>query len=178
MEVKYCRRCGEKLRQKDSLSCFICKNGHIIYINAAPTVGLFLVKNDLRTIILSQRGIEPRKGELDSFGGFVEVDEHFEEALEREVQEETSLTRSNYSTPTYLGSSTAQYLFSGEERTVISTLFFSIISDDVQLKAHDDVADIVTIDIDKIDESKITATDTLCGIRLLRKQLEQMRKNV
>ena len=177
MEMHYCRRCGEELLQ-DSSSAFSCKNQHIIYINAAPTVGLFLVKDDFRTVILSRRGIEPRKGELDAFGGFVEVDENFEEALEREIEEETGLNQSDYSSPTYLGSCTAKYLFSGEERTVLSTLFYSIVVDPTkELKAGDDVANIVTIDIDEIDESQITAADILCGVRLLRKQLEKLRKN-
>jgi 8-oxo-dGTP diphosphatase len=71
----------------DRLHCAAC--GLVLYENPAPTVSA-VVERDGR-VLLTRRGIEPRRGMWDTPGGFVETGEDPVEALRRELLEETGL---------------------------------------------------------------------------------------
>lgn len=88
MLYKYCSICGEKLIKKnDHLACSECD--FVNYQNPRPTVtGLILYKNKL---LLTKRAGAPFKNWWDLPGGFMEKGENAEEALVREIKEETSL---------------------------------------------------------------------------------------
>ena len=70
MEMNFCRRCGTPLAHKGG-NAYTCTNSHQLYVNAAPTVGVFLIADDGQ-VLLARRGIEPGKGLLDTFGGFAD----------------------------------------------------------------------------------------------------------
>ncbi len=86
---KYCPFCSEKLNNKSEFySCPKCKEN--IYKNYAYVgVGMVFVKNG--KVLLSKRGMEPRKGIYDIIGGFLNDDEYPEKGILREVKEETGL---------------------------------------------------------------------------------------
>jgi NAD+ diphosphatase len=126
MEMNFCRRCGTPLTQTSQAS-YRCSNGHNIFLNSAPGVGIFLFDND-DNILLSVRAIDPDKGSLDAFGGFVDGNETFEEALEREVEEELGLHSSDYTKPVYLTSMSSTYNYGGEDCPVLSVFLLRILT--------------------------------------------------
>jgi NAD+ diphosphatase len=165
MEMNYCRRCGEPLTTTDDLA-YTCKNSHTLYANPAPCVGIFLVDSD-GNVVLSVRGIEPAKGMLDSIGGFIDGDESFEEALGREIREETGLTSDQYGAPTYLISAPSSYQFGGETRSVLSCFYYARLNEGAEPKALDDVAELVRVAPSELRPDEMWANDVQVGIRAL-----------
>ena len=91
---KTCPKCGSALEfgvyegeEVDRLHCKAC--GLVIYDNPAPTACALITRGD--QLMLTRRGIEPALGAWDLPGGYIEVGEHPEEALIREMAEETGL---------------------------------------------------------------------------------------
>ena len=64
-------------------------SAHTLYPHPRPCVGAVVFKDD--TILLIKRGREPRKGQWSIPGGKIEKGETLEEALIREVWEETAI---------------------------------------------------------------------------------------
>ena len=153
MELNYCRRCGAELKKKTG-NAYACANGHTLFPNPAPTVGVFLFDTDGK-VIMSVRGIEPNKGRLDSIGGFVDDGETFEQALEREVREETGLVPDDYSTPMYLTSAPSGYEYDGEVRSVLSCFFTATLREGAEPVASDDVASFVHLRPQDIDPDDV-----------------------
>ncbi len=92
VEFKFCPVCGGRLEKrrmedKERLVCVEC--GYVFYQNPKPCVG-GLVEKDGK-LMLTKRGIEPFFGWWDLPGGFLEVGEHPEEGIKREIMEETGL---------------------------------------------------------------------------------------
>mgnify|MGYP001578098807 FL=1 len=143
MEMNFCRRCGTQLIKK-SINVYVCKNEHKLYVNPDPAVNVFFVTDD-NHVLLSVRAFEPYKGMIDSFGGFIDTNETAEQALEREVMEETGLTSDSYSTPQYLCTAIAPYPFGGEIRDTMSLYFWSQVHRNAKLTPADDVASIVKV---------------------------------
>lgn len=87
---KHCPRCGKqepKIADK-KLTCGDC--GFVYFFN--PTIGTAgFIENDRGEILLITRGKDPAKGKLAPPGGFADYGESAEEALTREIQEETGL---------------------------------------------------------------------------------------
>ena len=109
---------------------------------------------------MARRGEEPAKGTLDFIGGFVDPGEGFEEAIVREIEEETgwkSLTSNpspkgegschsedeavnNESNLKILFSLPNTYLYSGMIIHSCDCIFHVFIPSDAPLSANDDVA--------------------------------------
>lgn len=93
LPFKYCSRCGSALvlthyEGKKRLVCKSC--GTVLYENPLPSVvGLNLNERD--EILLVRRSIDPGKGIWCLPGGFIEKGETAEEAVIREIKEETNL---------------------------------------------------------------------------------------
>ncbi len=91
---KYCPRCGSVLPEPPSRrriyrqECPNCAAVH--YHNAKPCAGALIVREG--RLLLGRRAVEPFKDWWDIPGGFLEPWEHPEEAVRREVAEETGLT--------------------------------------------------------------------------------------
>lgn len=68
----------------------VCSDcGFVVYMNPAPSVAAVLVKDG--RVLLVKRNIEPGFGKWCLPGGFIEEDESAEDAVVREVFEETGL---------------------------------------------------------------------------------------
>lgn len=67
--------------------CSLCD--FVDYANPKPCAGALIVKDG--QLLMARRGCEPFKGMWDLPGGFIESDESAEQALIREIREETHL---------------------------------------------------------------------------------------
>lgn len=93
--IQFCPRCGGLLRERtpsnDDRRRLICSDcGRVHYRNAKPCAGALVVRDG--KVLLIKRAIQPFQGYWDIPGGFLEVDEHPEDGVIREVAEETGLT--------------------------------------------------------------------------------------
>ncbi len=90
----YCPECMKELvpqLSQDKVRRPACPDGHFIkYDDPTPTAGAIL-RRDGKYLVL-KRGIEPRKGEWELPGGFLDSGETAESAVVRELREETGLT--------------------------------------------------------------------------------------
>lgn len=89
MTRRFCFLCGILLKKNGAyLACSACPFIH--YDNPRPTVSGVILRGG--KILLTKRGREPFKGWWDFPGGFMEKGETPEEAIRREIKEETGLT--------------------------------------------------------------------------------------
>ena len=76
--------------------CLMAKKGKYIYEWPRPMVTVdavvFRCSAGMTEVLLINRGKEPYKGKWAVPGGFIEIDEELEDAVARELQEETGLT--------------------------------------------------------------------------------------
>lgn len=171
MEMNFCRRCGAKASLVND-HVFRCENGHTLFANSSPTVGVFLVTQD-DELLMTVRGIEPHKGTLDIVGGFLDQAETFEETIYRELKEETSLSPIDISTPAYLMTTTNNYAFNGEDIPVVSPIFWARLKPSAQPTPLDDVADFALCTFDELAERDLYPGDLLRASVKLRNILEK-----
>lgn len=94
---RFCTQCGgslewRRLQDERHLQPVCTRCGHVEWLNPVPTSSA-LVTRQLRSdgpveVLLVRRALPPRLGHWDCPGGFVDPDEHPEEALRRELREE------------------------------------------------------------------------------------------
>lgn len=174
MEMNFCRRCGTSLAQFNGHT-YKCTNGHTIFANCSPAVGIFFVTSD-NQVIFSVRGIEPHKGMLDAFGGFLDGEETFEAAAIRELKEEVNLEPGDYGDLNYLTSGIGHYPFKGETLPVVSLMFWARIDSEKVLIPSDDVEAVKKLPLNEIDFALLHDDDVRTGIRELQRRLTNMSK--
>lgn len=135
----HCPRCGsEAFAPYDAKAKRCGRCGFTFYMNSAAAV-VAILRNERGQILVARRGEEPARGTLDLPGGFVDPGESLEQALAREVREETGICIEDCRS-TYLFSLPNTYPYSG--LTVLTTdAFFEVdIPSGTPLHAADDVA--------------------------------------
>lgn len=168
--MNFCRRCGQPLVHVNN-HVYKCQSGHVLFANSSPTVGIFIVTPN-NEVLLSVRGIEPHSGMLDSFGGFCDGEESFEQAAARELNEELSLNPKDYESLRYLTSSVGHYPFKNETLPILSVFYWTRLSDSQkQLIPSDDVAGIHKVPLSDVDYEKLHDSDIVEGIRSLQSLL-------
>lgn len=166
MEYNFCRRCGTKLDKDGEI--YRCQKDHLIFPAPKPTVGIIFIRNN--KVVLSRRGIEPKKGTLDTIGGFVDLNENFEKAIIREVKEETGLDRTSYGELKYLCSALSPYEYQNEVNQVLSVFFVSDLDESASLIANDDIESIEELELNEIQLEDIGNEDVKIAIETLRNQ--------
>lgn len=92
-EWNYCGTCGQALvmaydGQSDKPHCPACRR--YFYHNPVPAACCFVARAP-GELLFARRAVEPCKGEWSLPGGFIELGETTEEAVLRELREETNL---------------------------------------------------------------------------------------
>lgn len=163
---KFCPLCGSSkfaINNVKSKRCDDC--GFVYYFNpSSATVAVII--NDQKEILVATRAHEPAKGTYDLPGGFVDMYETAEEAVSREVKEETSL---NVTSLKYMFSIPNTYMYSGFEVQTTDLFFLCEIDDSKSYSAHDDVASLQFIPIQELAPEKF-------GLESVRKGVEKIKK--
>ena len=167
----HCPRCGKEgfaINDVKSKRCDGC--GFILYFNAiAATVAVIV--NNRKELLVARRAKEPAKGTLDLPGGFADSMETAEEAVAREVLEETGLKVSGTK---YLFSLPNRYLYSGFEEHTLD-LFFLCRTDATETpEANDDGAELSWMPLESIDPELFGLQSIRKGVTLLKERINEI----
>lgn len=160
-QFKYCPKCGSDgftVNNEKSKRCSSC--GFVYYFNPSAAVACF-IRNEVGELLVVRRAKDPAKGTLDLPGGFVDLHESAEEAVRREVKEETGL---DVKSSRYLFSIPNIYLYSGFE-VHTEDLFFECFATTFDgLIAADDASEIVVLKLQEVDASLFGLTSVKEGV--------------
>ena len=160
-QFKYCPKCGSDgftVNNEKSKRCSSC--GFVYYFNPSAAVACF-IRNEVGELLVVRRAKDPAKGTLDLPGGFVDLHESAEEAVRREVKEETGL---DVKSSKYLFSIPNIYLYSGFE-VHTEDLFFECYATTFDgLIAADDASEIVVLKLQEVDASLFGLTSVKEGV--------------
>lgn len=136
-KFKFCPKCGSGkfvINNFKSKHCEDC--GFTYYFNSSASTVALILNND-NELLVAVRAKDPSKGTYDLPGGFVDMYETAEEAVIREVKEETNLTVTEVR---YLYSIPNIYNYSDFEVHTLDMVFICSVESIAELKAEDDVA--------------------------------------
>lgn len=144
MRFKFCPICKNDLKEiKGNTSCDKC--GYVKYVDVVTCVSFLPIKDG--KVLLAIRKNELYKGELDQLGGFLEPNETAEEGAIREAKEETG---ADIKIVKLLGTYPDKYGASGVYTLNIQYL----VEIEENIKANDDVLDLVWVEIKDIPNLK------------------------
>jgi ADP-ribose pyrophosphatase YjhB (NUDIX family) len=141
MTYRYCPRCATPLQSFDEhpyrRKCPNC--GWIYWGNAKPTACALVEREGPRgkEVLLVRRAIEPCKGMWDIPGGFLDLHETPEQAVRRELQEETGL---HILVLGILGIWPDQDPYGGEDQRTLNIVYAARVPFDAQARAGDDAS--------------------------------------
>ena len=167
----YCHLCGAKYIEGKTQPWECSGCGNLSYSNSIPCAEIVLF-DELGRVLLALRGEEPNKGMFDLPGGFINLDEVVEVGLAREIEEELGLVQGDYTEPAYCMSWAGDdYKFSKEIAHTLNLVFMAKIINKEKLKAHDDVAEVEFIEIDKLDSIEFSWAGYPALIRKAHRQI-------
>jgi ADP-ribose pyrophosphatase YjhB (NUDIX family) len=138
----HCPACGSErfvVNDEKSKRCFDC--GFVYYFNVSAAVAAFIT-NERGELLVCRRKKDPAKGTLDLPGGFVDGSETAEEAVLREIKEESNL---DVLAAVYLFSIPNVYRYAELDICTLD-LFFEVKTDGFSfMEADDDVEEIYFI---------------------------------
>jgi len=144
----FCPVCGSNrfnIHNFKSKQCEAC--GFTYYANPCSATVAF-IRNDKGELLVATRGKEPAKGTFDLPGGFVDMEETVEDAMRREIMEETGLTACEM---TYRFSIPNHYLYSDMLIHTLDMFYEVQVNDDKQPMANDDVAKLQWMPLEKVN---------------------------
>lgn len=158
----YCPICASGRFEVNNEKSRICRDcGFVYYFNIAAATVAFIT-NENGDLLVCRRAKEPAKGTLDLPGGFVDSAETGEEAIIREVKEETALKISELR---YMFSLPNIYPYSG---FLVHTLdlFFECKTEKFEtLQANDDVSECFFIQKEKINPDEFGLVSIRKGVK-------------
>lgn len=161
---QYCPHCGSSdftIQNEKSKKCGSC--GFIYYFNSSAAV-VAVIENSKGEILVARRAKDPAKGSFDLPGGFLDLHETAEEALSREIMEESRLTVLKSE---YLFSIPNIYLYSNFEVHTLDLFFRCKVGDFSGLRADDDVSELLFIPYKEINPADF-------GLISIRKGIEKI----
>ena len=161
---KFCPRCGSNefnINNKESKKCAQC--GFVYYFNSAAAI-VAVIENAKNEILVSRRAKDPAKGTLDLPGGFSSMHETIEETVRREILEETRLEIDSLQ---FMFSLPNIYEYSGFKVHTIDMFFECKIEDFSNMKAQDDVQELIFIPKKELNPKEF-------GLKSIRKGVEKL----
>ena len=136
----FCPVCGSNHFEINDFKSKRCRDcGFVFYLNtSAAVVGIVL--NDDGKLLVTRRGLEPARGSLDLPGGFVDMGESLEEALCREMKEETS---QKVIFQKWLFSLPNIYRYSGLDVPTTDNFMLCTMIHPEEVEPHDDVSELL-----------------------------------
>jgi len=163
-QFHFCPKCGSNNfveNNEKSKKCTDC--GFVYYFNSSAAV-VAIIENEKNEILVATRVADPAKGTFDLPGGFIDMHETAEEAVCREVLEETGLQIHSVE---YLFSIPNIYVYSGFEVHTVDMFFRCNTKNFSGLKANDDVAELQFIARNKLNPNDF-------GLISIRKGIEKI----
>ncbi len=163
-QFHFCPKCGSKkfnINNEKSKKCADC--GFVYYFNSSAAV-VAVIENEKGEILVARRAKDPAKGTFDLPGGFIDMHESAEEAVAREVHEETGLF---ITSSEYLFSIPNIYVYSNFEVHTVDMFFKCNTNDFSGLNAQDDVSELQFVAKNKLNPADF-------GLISIRKGIEKM----
>ena len=165
---KYCPKCGSNRFVESDDKSKLCENCHFTYyFNSSAAVAVFII-NKKGELLVARRAKEPARGTLDLPGGFVDLYETAEEAVVREVKEETGAIINDIR---YLFSIPNIYLYSEFNVHTVDLFFRCYVEDSVNFTPDDDVAELFFLGRNEINPD-------LFGLDSIKKAIQRFVENV
>lgn len=162
----YCPCCGARAFAENGLTSKRCNRcGFVYYSNPRAAVVAVLLDENNR-LLVARRAKEPAKGTFDLPGGFTENGETAEEALAREVYEETGIS---VKSARYLFSEPNLYPYSGIDIHTMDLFFEVRVDSSVGFKGQDDVAELIWLPFDELQISRFGLLSIRNGLVRLKK---------
>lgn len=166
-KFSFCPVCGSSNFMKETHKSHRCLDcGFEMFINSAASVVAIVLHEG--KILLTRRAFEPKKGELDLPGGFVDAGESLEQALFREMKEETMLEIETFK---WLFSFPNKYLYSGIEVPTTDNFFLCTVPDIQKLQPQDDVAELIWIPLKELKPQDMAFVSMQNAIKELQQRL-------
>lgn len=144
---KYCPQCGRETFENYGERAKRCSSCQLTYFhNVAAAVALFVRDNSGRYLFV-RRAFDPAKGTLDLPGGFIDPLERAEEAVSRELLEETGLTPKSIR---YLSSRYNIYPYSGIDIYTCDLIYLVEVEELATARPMDDAGEIILAHISEI----------------------------
>lgn len=172
-QFRFCPKCGSSQFEENnekSKKCVAC--GFVYYFNSSAAV-VAVIENAKGEILVARRAKDPAKGTLDLPGGFVDMHETAEEAIRREVVEETTL---RVTSSEYLFSIPNIYVYSGFEVHTVDMFFRCLVDDFQGLHPHDDVSELQFTPPDKLSPADFGLMSIRQGVEKLLPELKQKKR--
>ncbi|MGM0567533.1 MAG: NUDIX hydrolase [Bacteroidota bacterium] len=150
---KYCPSCGKPglsfHNDAGYLKCDAC--GFLFFINEAGAVAA-IIQDEGSNILFTKRAKAPAKAKLDLPGGFVDIGETAEQALEREIMEELNIRLVDY---TYFMSQPNTYTYNGLTYFTLDLAFVCQAASLKNMKSLDDISGVSFIHPAKVNYDDI-----------------------
>lgn len=163
-QFTFCPRCGSAHFQKNNEKSKKCADCGFTYYYNSSAASVAVIENSKGEILVARRAKDPAKGTYDLPGGFIDVGETAENAVKREIMEETNLDVISLK---YLFSIPNIYVYSGFEVHTVDLFFKCNVDDFSNLKAQDDVSDLKFIALDKLNPDDFGLLSIRKGVELL-----------
>ncbi len=158
----YCLQCGSDEYKRIDSKQFFCKScGFTYFQNIAASAGAII---ECRNQILAcVRKYDPCKGMLSLPGGFVDIKESAESALQREIFEEL---RIQVPEMFYMGSFPNVYLYKCVEYHSLDLVFVIKLNEIPEITIGDEIAAIKWIDRGQIDYNQFAFESIKKGLKM------------
>lgn len=172
---RHCPVCGKEgfaINNVKSKRCEGC--GFVLYFNAISAT-VAVIMNEKDEILVARRAKDPAKGTLDLPGGFADSMETAEEAVTREVLEESGL---RVTETKYLFSLPNKYLYSGFEEHTLDMFFLCRVESGDCPVANDDVEELAWMSLDDIRPELFGLQSIRRGIELLKEKKNEIKNKI
>ena len=172
-QFRFCPKCGsENFRENNEKSKKCADCGFTYYFNSSAAV-VAVIENAEGEILVATRAKDPAKGTFDLPGGFIDMHESGEDAIRREVHEETGLL---ITSAKYLFSIPNIYVYSGFEVQTVDLFFRCFVPDFQGLHPQDDVSELQFIPPDKLSPADFGLTSIKQGVEKLLREYQHTKK--